>query len=343
MSTPRNSRPPLRGWRIPIGMAIIGVLVIASALTLGLASGSQVAQHGSGDASAAQNAMSSTHSLSRAQGHASYVSRSSSAAQHSFSGSSSSFFPGFGSASSSSNRLLADSTACGINGSGFEDDDGNLAVDDTLDGCMDWNGFAPVTWAGTAPYQTATKTTGLFSLLGVSDAITSPDTNYKGGSKQDTNCPDIVNTPTTNKDDLARIYIAGERINNHPYLFLGWVRAPQNTVNSDLHVAFEFNQSTTPCANSSLVPRTDGDLLIGYDFQSSGVTITVSVWDSSLNSGKGGWGPATDIIGVGVGSSPLPGVGGGGGPRRTSPPRATPRGPRTRLRASRTASSRRRA
>ena len=133
--------------------------------------------------------------------------------------------------------------------SGFEDADGNLAVDTA--GCMDWNGFAPVTWAGTAPYQTATKTTGLFSFVGISDAIASNDTNYKGGTKQDDTCPDVVSSPTTNKDDLARIYIAGERIGNHPYLFLGWVRAPQNTVNSDLHVAFEFNQSTTPCANST--------------------------------------------------------------------------------------------
>ena len=53
------------------------------------------------------------------------------------------------------------------------------------------------------------------------------------------------------------------------------------------------------CQQHGLVPRTDGDLLIGYDFQSSGVTITVSVWDSSLNSGDGGWGPATDITASG--------------------------------------------
>ncbi len=47
------------------------------------------------------------------------------------------------------------------------------------------------------------------------------------------------------------------------------------------------------------MPRTDGDLLIGYDFQSTGVTITMSVWDSSLNSGDGGWGPQTDITASG--------------------------------------------
>lgn len=37
--------------------------------------------------------------------------------------------------------------------SGFEDDDGNLAVNSTFD----WNGFNPTTWTGTAPNRQSTK------------------------------------------------------------------------------------------------------------------------------------------------------------------------------------------
>jgi uncharacterized repeat protein (TIGR01451 family) len=244
--------------------------------------------------------MSSTHSLSRAQGHASYVSRSGSASAHqllssSSSSSSSSFspFPALGSASSSASRQLADSTACGINGSGFEDKDGNLAVNDTVNGCTDWNSFAPVTWTGTAPYQTTTGTANGFNLFGVSDGTgSSGDTTYTPGTKQNAVCPTTVqNGSVPNKDDLARIYLAGEKIGAEPFLFLAWVRAPQNTINSNLHAAFEFNQSQTACSNGDgLVNRTVGDLLIGYEFQSATPTITIATWQANNT-----WSAATTL------------------------------------------------
>ena len=312
MSTLRKPRRPFRSRRTLIGATVAAALVVVSMVTFGAASGQPVAQHKSGETSAASGARSSTHLVSRGQGHASYVVRPSRSSRSSSraalravmrSGSSpvgsSALFPNL-----ASNRLLT-ATGCGgtiANASGFEDNDANLNVDHGGTGCTDWNGFSPVTWGGpAAPYQQATKSAPPFNFLGIQDAIGSNDTTYKDGTKQNDTCPTVLqNGSTPNKDDLARLYFAGERINNHPYLFLAWVRAPQNTVNSDLHVAFEFNQSTTPCANSSLVLRTTGDLLVGYDFQSSGVTITLSIWDSSLNSGKGGWGPATDITSSGA-------------------------------------------
>ena len=285
MSTPRNPRRPWRR-RSLIGAAVVGALVVASLLTLGAASGRQVAQPQSGDASAAHNAMSSTHSLSRAQGRASFVSRSASAASHqSLSSSSFSPFSAFGTTpSSSANRLLAAITGCGASGtiadaSGFEDADGNLTIDNA--GCTDWNSFAPVTWTGTAPYQSATKVSGNFHFAGVTDAVSGTDTSYDGGVKQADNCPGTGLGSVNNKSDIARLYLAASTgSNGHVYLDLAWVRAPLNNTSSDVHVGFEFNQSTTPCpaGSSPLVQRTKGDILIIYNFQSGSASLAYSQW-----------------------------------------------------------------
>ena len=222
MSRSGNPRRPWRR-RSLVGAAVVGAVVVASLLTLGAASGRQVAQHGTGDRSAVHNAMSSTHSLSRALGHASFVSRSASASvHHSLASSDSSLFPAFGPNSSSAARSLA-ATGCGATGtiaaaSGFEDADANLGINTT--GCMDWNGFAPVTWTGTAPYQKASKTSGAFLFAGVTDAVGSNDTNFGGGVKQSDECPATGTGNVPNKADLARLYVAGELVNGHPYLFL---------------------------------------------------------------------------------------------------------------------------
>ena len=162
---------------------------------------------------------------------------------------------------------------------GFEDDDGNLAPA-TL---TDWNSFAPVTWTGTAPYQTGTSSANGFTFLGLTDAraVTS-DTGFAGGTKQNDVCPSVIGSKAQNKDDLARAYIASKTVAGHVYLEIAWVRIPQNTQSSDAHIAFEFNQSTTPCANNDgLVLRTIGDLLLFYDFQSGSATISLSTWDGS--------------------------------------------------------------
>ena len=132
----------------------------------------------------------------------------------------------------------------------FEDNDGNLVHDSV----MDWNDFGSPTWNGTAPNQNATTTNGGWTFYGVSDAITSNDSTYAGGVKQADVCPSIIPLGSTpNKADLARIYIAGRvnPANNHVELVFAWVRAPQNTTSSDVHVAFEFNQSSTTCAAGS--------------------------------------------------------------------------------------------
>jgi prealbumin domain-containing protein len=167
--------------------------------------------------------------------------------------------------------------------SGFEDDDGNLAVDSAFD----WNGFSPVTWTGTAPNQTASKTVSGWAFTGLTDAqATTSDSGYAGGVKQDVDCATIKGSKAPNKDDLKRIYLSSKTVNGHVYLNLAWVRIPQNTVNASTHVGFEFNQSKTACGSSSdgLVQRTAGDLLFVYDFEGSNsgaATLTVRKWVTS--------------------------------------------------------------
>jgi hypothetical protein len=172
--------------------------------------------------------------------------------------------------------------------SGFEDDDGNLAPNPAgLN--FDWNSFAPVTWTGTAPNRTSSKTVNGWAFTGLEDAqaVTS-DSAFAGGTKQDADCASVGTQKASNKDDLKRVYFASNTVNNHVYLNLAWVRIPQNTTSSSAHVAFEFNQGTTACpaGSDSLVRRSTangGDMLIIYDFEGGATTPTIrlSRWIAS--------------------------------------------------------------
>lgn len=191
---------------------------------------------------------------------------------------------------------------------GFEDNDGNLVVNSTLD----WNGFSPVTWTGTAPYQSASTIVSGFAFTGLTDAQKSAsDTGFAGGTKQDQDCPSVIGSPAPNKDDLKRIYVASKTVNGHVFLELAWVRIPQNTTSPSAHVGFEFNQGKTLCGagSDSLVKRTAGDMLIVYDFTGGSTdlpTLTVRRWvttagtacDVSSDSPPC-WGVATDLTASG--------------------------------------------
>jgi hypothetical protein len=170
------------------------------------------------------------------------------------------------------------------NAARFEDDDGNLAVDNATQ--MDWNGFAPTTWTGTAPRRETTAVADGWTLNGLEDAQkSSSDSGFKGGTKQDLDCAGVIGSSAPNKDDLKRIYIAHKTVNGHVYLMLGWERVPQNSTSASAHVGFEFNQSRSSCGPKSfnLVKRTAGDMLIVYDFEggSAAPVITVRRWVTS--------------------------------------------------------------
>src|SRR5438445_8942237 len=121
------------------------------------------------------------------------------------------------------NTLFA--TGVGVN-AGFEDNDGNLAND----GTMDWNDFAsptPLTWSSDG---TASTTSGPWTFSGLADAVGTNDSPYKSGTKQADECPVTLLGSANNKSDLARIYIAGKvdpALPHHVFLMLAWVRAPQ--------------------------------------------------------------------------------------------------------------------
>jgi uncharacterized repeat protein (TIGR01451 family) len=275
-------RPSSRRSGVVTATVLVAV-VVGSVLALGAAAARLSGQHRSGDAATARHAMSSTHQLWRANRHVSRASSRFRPGRHlRFR---SGILPALG---PSPNAALLASTGCGLpSGSiadqtGFEDNDGNLAADSGGNNCTDWNSFATVTWNDTAPYQNATATHGAFTFFGASDAFDSlTDTQYGSGVKQADECPATDTGPVDNKTDLARIYVAATLgSNGHTYLYLAWVRAPQNNTSSDVHVGFEFNQGSVNCANNDgLVQRTTGDILLVYNFTNGGTpTIAMAQW-----------------------------------------------------------------
>jgi hypothetical protein len=192
---------------------------------------------------------------------------------------------------------------------GFEDDDGDLAANDTPN--FDWNSFAPTTWDGSAPYRQSDAFVSGWTFKGIEDAqATNSDTAFAGGTKQDDNCPTVNTGKAPNKDDLKRIYLATKVVGGHTYLMLSWVRIPQNTTSPSAHIGFEFNKGTDgPCGGSSngLVRRVAGDMLIVYDFEGGATdtpVITLRRWVTSGTCEVGSssppcWGPATNLSALG--------------------------------------------
>ena len=191
--------------------------------------------------------------------------------------------------------------------SGFEDDDGNLVVDSTFD----WNGFAPTTWTGTAPSRTTSKTVASgWALTGLEDAsATTSDSAFAGGTKQDKECASVIGAKAPNKDDLKRVYVSSNTVDGDIYLNLAWVRIPQNTTSPSAHIGFEFNQSDVlcPAGSDGLVERTEGDMLVVYDFEGSSTdnpTITMRRWILSGSCEVGSnsppcWGESVDLTALG--------------------------------------------
>jgi len=191
------------------------------------------------------------------------------------------------------------------NAAGFEGDDGNLAPAGTIN--FDWNSFTPTPWTGTAPLRTATDSANGWDFTGLEDRqAVGTDSAFAGGTKQDDDCATVIGQKPPNKDDLKRYYLATKTdpVTGDIFLALAWVRIDQNTTSASAHVGFEFNQGDTPCgaASDGLVERTDGDLLIVYDFEGGSATprLTLREWISSgtcevSSNDPPCWGPAVDL------------------------------------------------
>ena len=162
-------------------------------------------------------------------------------------------------------------------GSNFEiDDNANLKLDDPSPS-VDWGSLAHPT----GPELRSTDTpTG------------QDDDSYKGGVKEDTECPgEVTGSIPNNKSDLLTFHVYEEAgVGTHPgFLNIAWSRVsdPSGTTLMD----FEFNQSTTSCSVGPNVVRTAGDLLIEYAIVQGGARaeLTAREWTGSA------WGSPADI------------------------------------------------
>lgn len=128
------------------------------------------------------------------------------------------------------------------------------------------------------------------------------DDSYKGGTKEDTECPDeTTGSIPNNKSDLLTFHVYQEEgAGGHPgFLNLAWSRVsdPSGTTLMD----FEFNQSETPCAAGPNKVRTEGDLLIEYAIDQGGSRAEISgrFWSGTA------WGAPIDLDdGTGCGGGP---------------------------------------
>src|SRR5262249_43189138 len=120
------------------------------------------------------------------------------------------------------------------------------------------------------------------------------DDAFGNGTKEDDAVPSVVDgSIPNNKSDLTRFYVSSEiRDDGDIFMYLAWERA--NTLGT-ANVDFEFNQSSVLSANGVTPVRTVGDMLITYDFASSGNNLSIGLrrWTGSA------WGPSTDLSGSG--------------------------------------------
>ena len=105
------------------------------------------------------------------------------------------------------------------------------------------------------------------------------DNAFTDGAKEDDPVPTVLDASVPpNKSDLTNFLIAQDEVDGNAFLALGWIRTDSlGTSNFD----FELNQLETKSANGVTPIRTDGDVLIGFDFESSGnvVMLTLREWD----------------------------------------------------------------
>lgn len=166
--------------------------------------------------------------------------------------------------------LAIGASGASLPGSSFEID-GNLIVN---------GGAGALDWANVAQNRRADAPTG------------TNDDSYQGGTKEDTVCPgEVTGSIPNNKSDLLEFGgYAESEVNGPGWLHVYWARVndPQGTTNMD----FEFNRSTTKCANGPNIVRTAGDVLLQFDVDQGGAQAHLSrrTWLAS-----GQWSDATPL------------------------------------------------
>ena len=165
--------------------------------------------------------------------------------------------------------LAQTSPVAALSGTSFNATDGNL-VD---------NGALETDWCTPAP----NRDEGFDTLSGATDTSFSSSNN-----KEDSDVPTLsLGTIPNNKDDLLREYVASETINGDLFVYLAWIRADSTGTST---IDFEFNQSDQVSSNGVTKIRTDGDLLVTFDFQANpgsqggySVNLELRTWSSGTN------------------------------------------------------------
>jgi hypothetical protein len=171
-------------------------------------------------------------------------------------------------------------------GSTFGGGDGNLACNDANlsgGGVLDWN---------------CLPTAGIALNTGVELFSGKLDNAFGQGTKEnDSNVTLVQGSIPPQKSDLTRFYEASEVISGYPapntdhvLLYLAWERS---NVLGSANMDFEVNKTGTPCLDSTgpfpvdcTINRSNGDILVTYDFTGGGGTPTIGLltWNGSSSS-----------------------------------------------------------
>jgi hypothetical protein len=183
--------------------------------------------------------------------------------------------------------LFVGGAGASLPGSTFGGGDGNLACNDTGTGAgaLDWN---------------CLPSGGLALHTGVEQFTGQQDNSFGQGTKEDDpNVTLIQGSIPPQKSDLTRFYEASEVLpvsgSDHVFLYLAWERS---NVLGNANMDFEINKTGTPCLDSTgpfpvkcTINRTNGDILVTYDFGGSGTpTIGLRTWNGSS------WQTSTGVV-----------------------------------------------
>jgi fimbrial isopeptide formation D2 family protein/uncharacterized repeat protein (TIGR01451 family) len=180
--------------------------------------------------------------------------------------------------------LAQTSPVAALAGTFFNATDGNLVDNDNSGPELDWCTPAP----GLVP-------------PGIDTPSGQTDNSFKASSDQDP-VPTIEDgSIPNNKVDFDRLYVASETIGPNLFAYVGFIR---NDTTGTGTLSFELNQSGQLTSNGITFQRTQGDLLIEFNFQKSTdnwvVVLTYRIWNGNATSGS--WSNEVSLAGFADGS-----------------------------------------
>jgi uncharacterized repeat protein (TIGR01451 family) len=162
-------------------------------------------------------------------------------------------------------------TGLNLQGSCFEGGDGNVAADN--DGFFDWAQLA-----SQPGFQSADDNVPVDRIF------------TQGSKEQDPSTWTTTQSSPPAKTDIVHVATYSETVGGHDFFYGAFDRASNN---GDVNLDFEFNQNR---ATGDFPTRTDGDLLITFDGNSSSNALRLGacVWYDGASGGSQGWYPIGD-------------------------------------------------